>query len=185
MRLSLIFEMIVAVGAGLGLARWHFASKEMTHRVFILNRWDYNLEFAENVFVGIAMVGMVGTLIERASASGPKPWRFGRMAWVTAGCFIPITQLMYLTFRLIGGKGRGAVPFSQFLMQQIEHIQSNSGSQFLRVWPLVFPALAIACVAGRVGYDIKGDARNGLGWVFAILVVATGILNYTYQYIMC
>src|SRR4051794_37354566 len=90
MRLAYAQELLIAVGVGMGLARYRLNWSELSG----LNSWLVWLEITVGgVCAGVALVGGLGLLIERARGKSPSPWGPGRWAWLFLASYLVLDGL--------------------------------------------------------------------------------------------
>jgi hypothetical protein len=171
--LAYVVELVVALAAGLALARWTCSGVTglgFRSATLVLNTVRYTVE---PTLCGLALVGCAGLAVELARKRSPKIWGLGRWVWAVSGGLILMELAVQLGFEsiLLWKRGGYTALSSQLSRLARGLLSSHFFSQ--GAWFLLCICV-IAWLAGQLK-DPGPDAREWSGRAFLAILVAWAI----------
>ena len=161
--IAYVLELVASVAVGLGMLRYARTVGmpfDFATRRGLLDAWDY-------LSAGIALVGIVGIVVEVTRRRSPERWGLGRWTWAIAGLYIVAIHVLGVAKGLREGMFYFGLPWIYFY-----GLRDAS--------PYLGPALVSAWLAARMARlprDPTPDAREWAGRVYGGLVVVTSVLR--------
>ncbi len=160
--IAYVLELVAAVAVGLGMFRY---ARTVGMPFFatwrgLLDAWDY-------LSAGIALVGLVGIVVEVVRRRSPERWGLGRWTWAIAGLYIVAIHVLGVAKGVRDSMFYLGMPWIYFYGLR-------------QAWPYLGPALVSAWLAARMARlprDRKPDAREWAGRVYGALVVVISIVR--------
>jgi hypothetical protein len=169
MKLIRVLELILALAAGLGFARYRATGPD--HAEFYPTRFARLQDGADAILAGVALIGGLGVLAERARGASRAPWGVGRWAWSLAAVYLILTTLDRVAGMASARMGPGY--FSDPLGRAILADFRGKYGEFLLPafgW-FLFAGGLVGLFARREGVPASDD-RERSGRAFAAVVVA-------------
>jgi hypothetical protein len=160
--IAYVLELVAAVAVGLGMYRYAETVGmpfDLTTGLGLSRAWIY-------VSAGIALVGLVGLVVEVARRRAPERWGLGRWTWAVVGVSIVAVHLVGMVKGVREGMFYLGFPWIYFY--GIQPAWSYLGLALVSVW--------IATRMARLPRDPKPDAREWAGRVYGGLVTVTSVI---------
>ena len=173
MRVSFLLELILAIGVGLGIARYRMSSPVMTEAFSNQNWVGWSEQAIDGVLAGMALVLGAGTWVERLRGRSPDVWGPGRWIWASLAIFLPLKEIGAIVDTVAA---RLSSVHSDSLAAEIIMIfQGEDEGLLILVVPSLLVALGVTWFLAPSRRDSKPDARDWSGRAFAMLIVLSAI----------
>jgi hypothetical protein len=173
MRLHYVLEIVLAVGVGLGLARYRLTWPERAETFGAPSRIDSFELGIDSFLAGVGLVGGLATFVERVRGRSPVRWGPGRWVW----CLVASYLLLALLNEIVGTIALRFTP-GIFIQDSVptDIIRGLRGryGEFLpgsMTWLLL--TLGLTSLADPTPRTLTPDAREWCGRVFAAVLVST------------
>ena len=175
MRLHYALELVLALGVGLGLARYRLTWPEQVETFGALS-WADSFEIgADSFFAGFGLVGGLATFVERVRGKSPVPWGPGRRVWFFTASYLFLT-IFDKALGTIAIRFQPGIYIQNSLSTEITRgLRGRYGEFLLQPMTWFLSALGLALLAGRTQRHPILDEREWGGRVFAAVLVTTGI----------
>ncbi len=181
MRLSYLLELVLAVCVGLGLARYRLTGPELADTLTQLPPIYWYEEGIDSFLAGMALVGGLGTLIERARGKSPAAWGPGRWAWASLAIYLVIHLLEWTAEitaqynQAIVANPRVGIGQNSLWEKILQEQRGGYSGLLLTSIPWFLLALGLTSLAAPGRRDSSPDAREWAGRLFAASIVAVAI----------
>jgi hypothetical protein len=161
--IAYVLELVAAVAVGLGMVQY---ARSVGSPFDLATRWGLS-EAWVYLSSGIALVGLVGLVVEVARRRSPERWGLGRWTWAIAGLYVVAIHLAGVAKGVREGMFYLGFPWIYFYGLR-------------PAWPYLGVGLVSTWLAARMARlprDPKPDAREWAGRVYGVLVVVTSVLR--------
>jgi hypothetical protein len=178
MRLAYLLELVLAIGVGLGLARYRLNWPDLPESYPHLASIDQFEVGSDSFLAGVGLVGGLALGLRAALGRERRPWGPGRWVWF----LIPTYLLLTLSDRVAGTvAARSIRSFSSDPLgaEVINGFWGDYGGFLLPaddlrfVWFLL--AAGLTGLVARAPHDPAPDAREWAGRVVAVLIIVNGL----------
>lgn len=175
MRLYYALEMVLAVGVGLGLARYRLTWPEQAETFGALSRIDSFEIGIDSILAGVGLVGGLATLVERVRGRSPVLWGPGRWVWFLVASYLVLTLLNEIAGTIAIRFTPGIFIQDSMFTDIIRGLRGRYGELLLRPMTWFLLALGLTSLADPTQRTPTPDAREWGGRVFAVVIVSTGL----------
>jgi len=174
-RLSYAMELVVAAGVGMALTRYRLTDADYQELCAVLTGIVRLEDGIDAFFEGVALVGGLGILVERARGKSPRILGPGRRIWALVASYL----LLHLVDPICGTVSAHIwdVFHQDSLIEDVlEGLRWRYGQVLLPSVSWFLLALALPAFAARSQLGAKPDGRERAGRVLAVLLISTVLI---------
>lgn len=175
MRLRFAMELVLALGVGLGLARYRLTWPDREETFGPMTQIDALEVGIDSLLAGIGLVEGLATVVERFRGKSPVPWGPGRRAWVVVAGYLLLNVLDHVLGSIAAKFAPGLFIRDSPVDLVLQGIRGRYGLFLLPAMSWFLLALGLAALAERAPRGAPPDAREWSGRAFAAVLVLAGL----------
>jgi hypothetical protein len=164
-------ELVLAAGVGLALVRYQQTDPDYQELGGFLTGIVRLEDGIDVFFAGVALVGGMGILVERARGRSPRNWGPGRWIWVIVASYLLLHVLDAFCGTLSAHIWAVGVNQASLVEDLLRGLRWKYGRYLLPSISWFTLALAMTSLLARPQLPPAPDARDRAGTVFAVLLI--------------
>jgi len=175
MRLHYALELVLAIGVGLGLARYRLTWPEQAETFGALSWIDAFEVGADSILAGVGLVGGLATFVERVRGKSPVPWGPGRKVWLFVASYLSLRLLDEVLGTISIRFDPGIYIQNSVSTEIVRGLRGTYGEFLLQPMTWFILALGLTSLVDPTRRNPAADGREWGGRVFAAVLVCTGL----------